>query len=557
MPTSPLASLVDPRRTAVLVVDVQPLFTADIDPPADQVLPALRRFLAAARVANVLRVFTRFMRADVPDERWTALWQEQHGAGLMDAAAPDSPAVEFSPGFEPEDGDLVVTKDRYSAFQGTCLADQLRSRGIETVIITGFTTAVCVSSTARDAFQLDFHTITLSDCCAESPLNFPISPIRAHHEAALVTLGSAFGRICASDEVVAAWRGAAVATTVKAEPVATISPVTLMQLATGFWAFKTLAVAHELDLFTRMSDSAGITSGELAHTLGIQERPAEMLLTGCAALDLLERHDGRYHNAPLAEEFLVRGKPYYFGGCVQMFDQRLYPGWGKLLEAVRTNRPTTWNPDTQDSLFDGEDPAMLALFWEAMHSLSTFTARTLGEVLDFSSFSRLLDLGGGSGAFDIELCRRHPQLRATIYDLPVAIETASMKVRQAGLADRVQTMCGDFFTDVALPPDHDVILLSMILHDWSEAKGHDLLRKCYDALPAGGAVLICELLVNDEKTGPVPAALMSLNMLIETEGRNYTSAEYGTWLREAGFQDIYTVWYEAAGANGVVVGRKP
>ena len=107
-----------------------------------------------------------------------------------------------------------------------------------------------------------------------------------------------------------------------------ISPIPLMQLSTGFWAFKTLAVAHELDLFTRLSGGAGLTPSELTHALGIQERPAEMLLTGCAALGLLDKRGERYHNTPLAEEFLVQGKPYYFGGLVRMFDQRLYAGWG-------------------------------------------------------------------------------------------------------------------------------------------------------------------------------------------------------------------------------------
>lgn len=345
-------------------------------------------------------------------------------------------------------------------------------------------------------------------------------------------------------------------TTVSTLQQTSISPIPLMQLSTGFWAFKTLAVAHELDVFTRLSGSTGITSSELAQRLGIQERPADMLLTGCTSLGLLEQRGGRYYNSPLAEEFLVRGKPYYFGGWIQMLDKRLYTGWGKLLEAVRTNRPTTWNPDTQDSLFDGEDPAMLSLFWEAMHSLSTFTARALGEALDFSPYTRLLDLGGGSGAFDIELCRRYPHLSATVFDLPVAIGTAAEKVREAGLSDRVKTMTGDFFADAALPEGHDAILLSMILHDWNEAKGRDLVRKCYDSLPAGGALIISELLVNDEKTGPAPAALMSLNMLIETEGRNYTPAEYGAWLRDAGFDDIQTIWFEAPGANGAVIGRK-
>ena len=119
-----------------------------------------------------------------------------------------------------------------------------------------------------------------------------------------------------------------------------LSPVPLMQLATGFWAFKTLAAAHELDLFSRLSGTTGTTAGGLAEALAIEERPAEMLLTGCAALGLLVKNDGRYVNSPLAEEFLVRGKPYYFGGFVQMLDQRLYPGGaGWPRRSARTARP--------------------------------------------------------------------------------------------------------------------------------------------------------------------------------------------------------------------------
>jgi O-methyltransferase domain len=83
----------------------------------------------------------------------------------------------------------------------------------------------------------------------------------------------------------------------------------------------------------------------------------------------------------------------------------------------------------------------------------------------------------------------------------------------------------------------------MILHDWGEAKNREILRTCHAALPSGGAVIVNELLVNDGKTGPVPAALMSLNMLVETEGRNYAPAEYGAWLHELGFQDIQTAWF--------------
>lgn len=335
------------------------------------------------------------------------------------------------------------------------------------------------------------------------------------------------------------------------------SPVPLMQLATGFWAFKTLAAAHELDLFSHLSGTAGTTAGGLAEAFAIEERPAQMLLTGCAALGLLVKNDDRYVNSPLAEEFLVRGKPYYFGGWVRMLDQRLYPGWGRLAEAIRTNRPTTWDPDRQGSLFDGEDPGLLAVFWEAMHSLSTFTARALGQAIDLSGTRRLLDVGGGSAAYDIELCRLYPDLTATVYELPKVVDIAAGKVKEAGLAERIDTVAGDFFADSALPGGYDTILLSMVLHDWAEDRCRAILRKCWAALPSGGQVVIAELLVNDARTGPPAAALMSLNMLVETEGRNYTSAEYGAWLADLGFRDVRTVWFEAAGANGAVIGRKP
>jgi len=343
--------------------------------------------------------------------------------------------------------------------------------------------------------------------------------------------------------------------TVKIQP--EITPIPLMQLATAFWGFKTLATAVDMDLFTHLSSSP-MSASELARWFNIEERPAEMLLTGCAGLGLLEKQDGRYRNTPLADTFLARSARYYFGGFVTMLNRRLYSGWDRLPDAVRTNKPTTWDPDKQKSLFEGADPAMMGTFWKAMHSLSIFTARALGEAVDFGGFRDLLDVGGGSGAFDIELCMRYPKLSATVYDLPFVTDIAAEKIAEAGLSDRIGTEPGDFFADPKFPTGHDVILLSMIMHDWSELDDRAILRKCYEALPKGGTVVISELLVSDDKTGPAPAALMSLNMLVETVGgRNYTPAEYSAWLNEVGFRDVRVVWFEAAGANGAVIGYKP
>jgi predicted nicotinamide N-methyase len=337
-----------------------------------------------------------------------------------------------------------------------------------------------------------------------------------------------------------------------------LTPTPLMGLVTGFWSFKTLAVAVELDLFTRISGGRTITVEKACAELGIAERPADMLLAACASLGLLERSGDGYRNSLLAEEFLVTGRRYYFGGQVRYCDERTYLPWHRVGEALRTDRPLTWDPDTHSSLFETADPQMMELFWEAMHSTSVFTARALANAYDFGAHTALLDLGGGSGAYPIELCGRHGGLRATLFDLPHVCNLARARIDAAGLDGRVTLAPGDFLSQPALPGGHDVILLSMVLHDWDQTTNRALLSKCHAALPASGAVVVSELLLNPERTGPPEAALMGLNMVVETVGgRNYSETEYATWLVEAGFTDPRTVRFDAPGANGAVIARKP
>jgi ubiquinone/menaquinone biosynthesis C-methylase UbiE len=330
----------------------------------------------------------------------------------------------------------------------------------------------------------------------------------------------------------------------------------LMALVAGFWAAKTLGVAHELDLFSHVSSKNSISVGECAAHYGLAERPADMLLTACAALGLLQRHGERYGNSAMADMHLVKGKPMYIGGWVAMANRREYPAWMHLKDALYANRPLTWDPDHQSSLFDSDDSVLKDIFWEAMYALSITTSWTLAETIDWSGVKKLLDVGGGGAANDITLCERHPRLRATVYDLPFVCQLTRKKIEAAGLSERIGLAEGDFFADPALPGGHDAILLSKILLDWSEDDCQSIIAKCFSALPSGGRVVICDLLVDDSKDGPVDAALMSLNMLIETWGRNYTAAEYASWLNKAGFVRIETHRFDAPGANGVVVGYR-
>ena len=196
VPLRTLGAMAGPVRSAVLLVDVQRVFAGlPLSPPVAGVLGNLRRFLDEARALGVPVVVVRIV---VPPELSSAVWRCQFPR--LDPAwlAPGARNADYEPGFEPREGDVVVTKSRYSAFVGTALEAILRARDVRTVVAAGLTTDVCVGSTVRDAFQRDFRVITLADCCAEMT--------QARHEAALETLADCFGTVCASTELLALWR---------------------------------------------------------------------------------------------------------------------------------------------------------------------------------------------------------------------------------------------------------------------------------------------------------------------------------------------------------------
>ncbi|WP_223838297.1 methyltransferase [Saccharopolyspora pogona] len=199
---------------------------------------------------------------------------------------------------------------------------------------------------------------------------------------------------------------------------------------------------------------------------------------------------------------------------------------------------------------------MMETFWDGMYSLSCYTGARLATTFDFAQVRRLLDVGGGGAAFDIELCQAHPHLQATVFDLPFVKDLTLDRVRSANLEDRIDFVAGDFFAD-ALPDGYDAILLSNILHDWNEADVQRILATCANALAPGGHLLVCESFVNDDKSGPAMAALVSLNMLVETWGRNYTAAEYSAWIRETNLTVEGVRPLDSPGASGVLVARKP
>jgi hypothetical protein len=317
------------------------------------------------------------------------------------------------------------------------------------------------------------------------------------------------------------------------------SPARILETGMGFWASKTLLSAVELGLFTTLSDRS-MTGEELRSALGLHPRANPDFFDALVALRFLKRDgDGagaRYRNTAETGTFLDRTSPRYVGGILEMANARLYPFWADLTEALRTGRPQNELKRSGTSMFTElyKEPKRLEQFMDAMSGISAGNFQMLAEKFDFSRYGSLCDVGGAAGLLSMMVAKRHPEIRLTTTDLPVATTIAERRIAGAGLADRIRAVPLDFLTEPL--PKADVITMGMILHDWNfETKMH-LVRAAYAALPPGGAFIVIENLIDDARRENAFGLLMSLNMLIEFgDAFDFTSADFFGWCREVGF----------------------
>jgi hypothetical protein len=313
-------------------------------------------------------------------------------------------------------------------------------------------------------------------------------------------------------------------------------------MLTGFWASKVLMAAVEMDVFTKI-DGKQVTGQELQQMLKLESRPAQVFASALASVGLLEAKNGRFSNSQIAAAFLSKKSPAYMGGFVCMVDERLYKGWDSLAWSLANNKPVEVKKGGDaESLFNDakNDRSIEAIqkFTHAMHGVSIGPAMALAKVFDFSKYKNMIDIGGGSGAYAINVVKEYPNMNATVADLAPVCQVAEGYIASYGVGSRVKTMPLDFWKQ-DIPKGHDVAFLSHIIHDYDEEKDVALLKKIHASLSPGGAVIISEWMLNDDKTGPVPSAMMGLNMIIETNGgRNYSFAEISEMLKKAGFKNI-------------------
>lgn len=332
------------------------------------------------------------------------------------------------------------------------------------------------------------------------------------------------------------------------------TPDKILQTGLAFWASKTLLSAIEMGLFTQLAHGPdGLQS--LSKRVGLHPRSARDFLDALVALGFLQRNGDRYANTPETDLFLDRAKPSYIGGILEMANHRLYPFWGHLTEALRTGAPQNEAKNSGPALFETlyADPARLKQFLAAMTGVSHGANQAIAQTFPWKDYRSFVDVGTAQGDLAAQIALANPHLRGTGFDLPPVAPIFNEYAAQVGVQDRLTFMPGDFFKQAL--PSADVVLMGHILHDWDLSTKKMLVRKAYDALPDGGALIVYEAIIDDDRSQNAFGLLMSLNMLIETPGGfDYTGADCAAWMTEAGFTATRTE--PLVGPDSMVIGIK-
>ncbi len=306
----------------------------------------------------------------------------------------------------------------------------------------------------------------------------------------------------------------------------------LYGLAAGYQASRVVLAAVETGVFEALAE-APRTSENLAARLGTRPEPTRRLLETLAGLGLLEPADGRYAIARRFADCLTPGRPGYVGDILG-HHAALWYSWTELPRVLATGEPAP-----RDQRAEAIPPErQTRYFIQGMRNLAEQSVPALLERLDLSPCRSLLDLGGGPATYSIAFCRKYPELRATVFDLPEAVVWGRQNVAEAGLSDRIAFREGDFHVD-PLGEGYDFILISSIIHSYSPALNRALLESCCAALAPGGVVAVKDFFVAPDRSGPLFSLLFGINMLVNTEGGDvFSREEVRDWLAGAGLEPL-------------------
>lgn len=320
-----------------------------------------------------------------------------------------------------------------------------------------------------------------------------------------------------------------------------IDPSKIMQIGMGFWASKTLLTAVNMELFTHLADGA-LSGREIQNKLGLHNRSLFDFLDTLVALGFLDRtglkENAAYSNSNDSDLFLDKNKLSYIGGILEMSNNRLYPFWNDLEEALKTGKPQNETKNGGKPIFEAiyANEDSLREFIHGMGGVQAGNFMKLAHDFDFSKYHTLCDVGGSGANLSILVAKNNDHMKCISFDLPPVSPIAKENVSKLGLNDRIEIISGDFFTDKF--PKADIITMGNILHDWSSDDKLMLIKKAYEALPEGGALIVIENIIDDERNKNAFGLMMSLNMAIETDqGFDFTGSDFKEWSKEAGFKE--------------------
>jgi (2Fe-2S) ferredoxin/2-polyprenyl-3-methyl-5-hydroxy-6-metoxy-1,4-benzoquinol methylase len=331
----------------------------------------------------------------------------------------------------------------------------------------------------------------------------------------------------------------------RAQEAAGVLPDDLNSTLRGFQESRVLLTAVELDLFTAVGK--GARAEEVAARSGSNPRATEMLLNALVAMGWLTKQGAIFTNSPSSARYFVAGSDDD-SRVATMHLVHLWRTWSTLTECVRGGTSVS----RQEVAERGEE--WTRAFIAAMHRNARARAPLVVGAVGTEGVTRLLDVGGGSGAYSIAFARAKDDLEVDLLDLAKVIPIAQGHIESAGLAARIRMRSGDLRTD-RFEEGYDLVFVSAICHMLSGDENRDLVRRCFAALAPKGRLVIQDFILEPDRTAPKSAALFALNMLVGTEGGStYTEAEYAAWLKEAGFQDVRHV--RLVGPSGLIVGRR-
>ena len=323
-----------------------------------------------------------------------------------------------------------------------------------------------------------------------------------------------------------------------------------MGLTSGHVEARIVQTAVKLRIFDALGDepkSAEATS----QVLHLEAKATELLLNALTAINLLEKQANLFSLADASKQYLLRSSPRYVGGMIH-FDASLWSCWEKLEQALRTGksvRPANMYQDVAEET---------NTFIDAMDSLvkARGDAEILANAIEWQGVRELLDIGSGPATYPIALCRKFPELRATVFDLPATLKLTERYVAQAGMRERIHLIPGDYRSD-SIPGNYDVIFLSNVVHGEDLTKNRALIGKLAGNLNAAGRVVIKDHILDDSRANPPVGALFSLLMLLTTDGgRCYSFNEIAAWLGSAGLQQIHQVDLPPPLTSSLVIGTK-